>query len=55
MLAPLNRSHSEGVNDQPRLEARFDREQAAYLPQHTKASQSLTHERLDDSFEPLPA
>jgi len=55
MLAPLNRSQSEGVNDQPRLEARLDREQAAYLPQHTKASQSLTQERPDHGFEPLPA
>jgi hypothetical protein len=35
MLAAFDGSQRDGINDQPRLEARLDREQAANLPQHT--------------------
>jgi hypothetical protein len=55
MLAAFDRSESDGIGDKPRLEARLDDKQAANLPQHTKASQSLTQERLGSGFEPYPA
>jgi hypothetical protein len=54
MAAALDRAERDGIRHQPRLEARLDREQAADFPQHTRASQSLTHERLDGCFEPFP-
>jgi hypothetical protein len=53
MLSALNRPEGDRISDRPRLEARLDREQAAKFPQHTKASQSLTQERLDAGFEPF--
>jgi hypothetical protein len=39
----------DGIDHQPRLQARLDREQSADLPEHCH---SLTSERRDGRFEP---
>jgi hypothetical protein len=38
MAAALDRSKRNGIDHQPRLEARLDREQAADFPQHYASS-----------------
>jgi hypothetical protein len=53
VAAALNRTERDRIDDEPRLEARFDREQAAHFPQHTHPLQSLSRERLHRSFEPF--
>ncbi|HKX92194.1 MAG TPA: hypothetical protein VJM15_07200 [Sphingomicrobium sp.] len=53
MPAALDCAKRDRIDHDPRLEARLDDEQAAELPQHAKASQSLTQERLAGSFEPF--
>jgi hypothetical protein len=47
--AALNRPECDGIDDQPRFEARLDREEPADLAEHCH---SLTFERASSSFEP---
>jgi hypothetical protein len=49
MAAAFDRTQGDGIDHQPRLEARLDREQAADLAEHCH---SLTSERPDGCFEP---
>lgn len=50
ILAALDRPQGDGIDHQPRLEARLDPEKATYLPEH---GQSLRFERPDRGFEPF--
>jgi hypothetical protein len=49
MPAALYGTKCDGINHQPRLEARLDGEEATDLVQH---SHSLTSERVNGCFEP---
>jgi hypothetical protein len=49
VAAALHRAQSDGIDHQPRLEARFDGEQPADFSEHCH---SLTFERPDGRFEP---
>jgi hypothetical protein len=50
MLAALHRAQRDGIDHQPRLEARLDDKQATDLAQH---GHSLTIERHSRGFEPF--
>jgi hypothetical protein len=50
MAAALDRAKRDGIDHQPRLEARLDNEKAANLAEHRN---SLTSERLDGGFAPF--
>jgi hypothetical protein len=52
MAPALDRAERDGIDDQPRLEARLDGEQPGDLLEH---GDSLTVERLDRGFEPIAA
>jgi hypothetical protein len=49
MAAAFDRAQRDGIDYQPRLEARLDREEPADLAEHCH---SLTFERPDGRFEP---
>ena len=51
MLAALDRAERDGIDHQPRFEARLDGEQAADLLEHID---SLTPQRLTGGFAPFP-
>jgi hypothetical protein len=50
MLAALDRAESDGIDHQPRLEARLDHKKPTDLAQHRH---SLTVERQSGGFEPF--
>jgi hypothetical protein len=52
MASAFNRTECDGVDHEPRLEARLDGEQPADLPEHRH---SLTPERLNGRFAPFRA
>jgi hypothetical protein len=50
--ATLNRAEGDGIDHQPRLEARLDGEQPTQLPQHEPSLESLSTQRFEGGFEP---
>jgi len=50
VAAALNRAERDGIDHQPRFEARLDDEQAAYLLEH---GESLTPQRASRGFAPF--
>jgi hypothetical protein len=50
VAAALDRAQRDGIDHQPRLEARLDNEESTDLAQHRH---SLTVERFERGFEPI--